>query len=82
MAAVVGNGWDVTEDAVEATLVDLAARRVIEFRQPADDPLHTTIHIGQTNPVGLNRYERRVFDRVAGLAVNGLDAVDRVTVPG
>src|SRR5262245_64350513 len=63
LASIVGNGWDLTEDAAEATLVDLAAKKVIEFRQPADDPFHKTIHIRQTNPSNLNWYVRRVFER-------------------
>ncbi len=36
------NRWRVTEDAVEATLVDLAARDHLEFRQLSDDPMATT----------------------------------------
>ena len=44
-ASLLGNGWDLTEDAAEATLLDLGARSVLEFRQPADDPFHTTIHM-------------------------------------
>lgn len=72
LASLLASGWELTEDAVEATLVDLAARRYFEFRQPDDDPRHTTIHIEQNSPSGLNRYEKRVYDRVAGLAVGGV----------
>ena len=45
IASLLGNGWDLTEDAAEATLLDLGGRRLLEFRQPANDPFHTTIHI-------------------------------------
>ena len=44
VASLLASGWDLTEDAAEATLLDLGARRFIEFRQPDDDPMHTTIH--------------------------------------
>ncbi|MCL6641180.1 MAG: DUF2207 domain-containing protein, partial [Candidatus Rokubacteria bacterium] len=69
VASLLVNDWKVTVDAVEATLLDLAARRILEFRQPADDPRQTTIHIVNEQPTGLNAYEQRVFDRVARLAV-------------
>lgn len=64
--------WTITGDAAEATLLDLAARRILEFRQPDNDPAHTTVHVRDQHPDGLNAYERRVFDRVAGLAVGGV----------
>src|SRR5215470_384482 len=72
IASLLANGWELTEDAAEATLLDLGGRKILEFRQPSDDPRHTTVHIVQTNPSGLNRYEQRVFDRVSGLAVSGV----------
>src|ERR1051326_2379306 len=46
VVSLLANHWEVTEDAAESTLLDLAARKVIEFRQPGDDPAQTTIHIG------------------------------------
>jgi hypothetical protein len=64
------NRWEVTEDAAESTLIDLAARRYLEFRQPGNDPMQTTIHVRNTDPAGLSAYERRVLDRVVGLAVD------------
>ena len=79
VASLVGGGWDLSEDAAEATLLDLGARGVFEFRQPADDPTHTTVHIVQSNPAGLLPYERRVFDRVAGLASGGLVPLTALT---
>jgi hypothetical protein len=72
VVSLVTNRWELTEDAAEATLIDLAARRFLEFRQPGDDPAQTTIHVRVADPAGLNAYERRVFDRVAGLAVGGV----------
>jgi hypothetical protein len=71
IVSLVVNRWEITEDAAESTLLDLAARRILELRQPGNDPIQTTIHIRQPNPTGLTRYEQRVFDRVAALAVGG-----------
>jgi hypothetical protein len=79
VASVLVNDWEVTVDAVESTLLDLAARRIIEFRQPADDPRQTTIHIVNERPTGLTPYEQRVFDRVARLAVEGVVPLTALT---
>src|SRR5690242_10125353 len=45
VASLLAAGWVVTEDAGEATLIDLAARRYLEFRQPGNDPAQTTVHV-------------------------------------
>lgn len=79
LASLVVNGWDLTEDAAEATLLDLGARRYLEFRQPAADPMQTTVHILDPNPPGLTAYERRVFDRVCGLAKGGVVPLTALT---
>jgi hypothetical protein len=79
VASLLVNDWEVTVDAVESTLLDLAARRIIEFRQPADDPRQTTIHIVDEHPSGLTPYEQRVFDRVARLAVDGVVPLTALT---
>lgn len=71
--------WDLSEDAAESTLVDLAARKLIEFRQPGNDPMQTTIHVREPNPSGLNAYEQRIFNRVAGLAVGGVVPLPALT---
>ncbi len=63
--------WELSEDAAESTLIDLAARRYLEFRQPGNDPMQTTVHVRDANPPGLTPYERRILDRVTGLAVGG-----------
>lgn len=69
VVSLLANYWDITEDAAESTLLDLGARKYLEFRQPANDPFQTTVHVRVENPPGLNGYERRVFDRVKGIAV-------------
>lgn len=73
--------WTLTEDAAEATLLDLAARRFVELRQPGNDPMQTTLHLPATPPdaTGLRPYERRVLDRVRGLAVDGVVPLTALT---
>ncbi len=73
------NHWEITEDAAESTLIDLAARHILEFRQPANDPRQTTVHIRVPQPTGLTAYEQRVFDRVRGLAQGGVVPLTALT---
>lgn len=75
------NRWAVTEDAAESTLLDLAARRFIELRQPGAEPMQTTVHLPATTPdeSGLRPYERRVLSRVRGLAVGGVVPLTALT---
>lgn len=79
---LLGNGWALNEDAVEATLLDLAARRYLELRQPGSDPRQTTVHLrpdGDAVAGTLTRYEQRVLERVRGLAVNGVLPISALT---
>jgi len=75
------NRWAITEDAAESTLLDLAARRFIELRQPGDEPMQTTVHLPAAPPdeSGLRPYERRVLGRVRGLAVGGVVPLTALT---
>ncbi|MFI7024698.1 DUF2207 family protein [Micromonospora sp. NPDC049900] len=68
------NRWSLTEDAAEATLLDLAARSFLEIRQPGDDPRQSTVHLPAAAPdeAALRPYEREVLDRVRALAVDGV----------
>jgi hypothetical protein len=89
VVSLLGNRWRLTDDAAESTLLDLAARRIIELRQPANDPYHTTIHLrpdtdGADDAEGadlavLNPYERRVLDRIRSLALGGVVPVTALT---
>lgn len=80
---LLANRWRLNEDAAESTLLDLAARGYLELRQPGADPTHTTIHLrpaGATaDPAALQPYERRVLERVRGLAVDGVIPVTALT---
>lgn len=75
------NRWQLTEDAVEATLLDLAARRFFELRQPGNDPRQTTIHLPPAPPDagGLRPYERAILDRIRRLAVGGVVPLTALT---
>ncbi len=77
-------GWTVTEDAVESTLLDLAARDYLEFRQLSDEPRATTVHLVDpaTRRAGgppLTPYEESVLGRVAAVAVDGMAPVTALT---
>lgn len=65
-------GWRMTEDALSATLLDLAARDMIDLVQSGPQPEQTVCRIREPAPHHLTAYERRVYDRVAGLASGGV----------
>src|SRR4051794_40161134 len=80
IVSLLANGWDVTEDAAEATLLDLAARGYFEVRQPGNDPRATTIHPLPPPPDDrLTTYEARVVNRVGALAVGGVVPLTALT---
>jgi hypothetical protein len=69
--AVVGmlvNDGRVDPDAPVATLLDLAARRHLEFYQPTNDPDDTIVRVRERAPADLAPYEQRVLDRVIAAA--------------
>lgn len=79
IVSFITQGWVVTDDAPEATLVDLAARGYLEFQQLGGDPFQTTIHL-RSGPArgaepGLLPFEQSVLDRVAHTAVDGVAPV-------
>src|SRR5262249_22586103 len=81
VVSLLANGWEVTEDAVESTLLDLGARKYYEFRQPGNDPAQTTIHLTpRPEDAALTPYEEAVYERVNGLARNGLVPLSALTL--
>jgi Predicted membrane protein (DUF2207) C-terminal domain len=66
------NGWRMTTDALSATLLDLAARDLLDLVQTGPEPERTICRLRGTAPPDLTPYERRVYDRVAGLAAGGV----------
>jgi hypothetical protein len=73
--------WSLTEDAAESTLLDLAARKFFELRQPGLDPMQTTVHVRAEAPdsSGLKPYEKFVLARIRGLAVGGVVPITALT---
>jgi hypothetical protein len=65
------NRWRSDEDAIDSTLLDLAARGFLELRQPGDDPAETTVRLRKGDGRSLTPYEQQVLDRVNHLSVNG-----------
>lgn len=72
VANLLVSGWRMTPDAATATLVDLAARRILGFEQQGPDAGRTVVRVVENNPQGLTPYERRIFNRVSGLARGGV----------
>ncbi len=73
------NRGEVTQAAADATLLDLAARRVLELHQPGSDPADLLVRVRVPNPSGLSPYERQVFDRVAAGTGDRLVPLTQVT---
>jgi Predicted membrane protein (DUF2207) len=70
---LLAGGWRMTTDAMSATLLDLAAREVIDLEQVGAEPERTVCRLRtHWQPGELTAYERRVYDRVAGLSVGGI----------
>jgi hypothetical protein len=65
-------------DAADATLLDLAARRVLELHQGGSDPADLLVRVREPAPVGLAPFEQRVFDRVAATAGDRLVPLTQV----
>ncbi|WP_432987555.1 DUF2207 family protein [Dactylosporangium sp. CA-233914] len=79
VVSMITGRWELSEDAAESTFIDLAARRVLEFRQPGNDPLQTTVHVRDERPEGLNAYESMIFERVKRLAKGGMVPLTALT---
>jgi hypothetical protein len=72
VVAMLVNRWRVPADVADAVLVDLAARRYVEFHQVGDDPRTTTVRVLRPTGPDLTPYERRVLDRVVDVAGTGV----------
>jgi len=58
--------------AASATLLDLAARRILEIHQVADEPSQTLVRLAMAPlPADAPAFERRVYERVERLAGTG-----------
>jgi hypothetical protein len=65
--------------AASATLLDLAARGIVEIHQVADDPDHTLVRLRGTElPADRPAYEHRVVDRLARVVGDRMAPVTRL----
>jgi Predicted membrane protein (DUF2207) C-terminal domain len=64
------HGWRVTEDAVPATLLDLAARNVVDVEQRGPGAFYVRLRGDFAEP--LTSYERHVLEHLRGLARDGV----------
>ena len=76
VAAFLVNAWKVPRAAVPATLIDLAAWRLLSIEEVGPDDFNVRLRNAQ--PPVLTDYERRVYDHVRQLA----DAARRRSLPG
>ncbi|GAA0710594.1 DUF2207 domain-containing protein [Dactylosporangium roseum] len=65
------NRWRADEDAIDSTLLDLAARGFLELRQPGEDPAETAVRLRKGDGRSLTLYEQQILDRVHRLSTNG-----------
>jgi Predicted membrane protein (DUF2207) len=69
VANFLANSCKVSRAALPATLLDLAARKVISLERVA--PEQYIVRLGAAPPTQLTPYERRVYDHVRSVAVDG-----------
>ncbi|CAN5212134.1 hypothetical protein BH20ACT13_BH20ACT13_09340 [soil metagenome] len=75
------NDFRVTDDAVPATLIDLAARNVVDVEQRGPGVFYVPLRTGLEEP--LDTYERRVFEHLSARAVTGVVPAEALTTgPG
>ncbi|MGH3429512.1 MAG: DUF2207 family protein, partial [Terriglobales bacterium] len=71
LAHLVANRWECTEEAAEATFMDLAARGYLEIRGVGQGPEQAVCNVKDPWPPDLSPYERTVMSRVEQVAVSG-----------
>jgi hypothetical protein len=75
------NDFRVTDDAVPATLIDLAARNVVDVEQRGPGVFYIRLRAAVDEP--LNAYERRVLDHLRKRARDGVVPAEALTTgPG
>ena len=77
IASFLVHDFRVTDDAVPATLLDLAARDVVEVEQRGPGVFY--VRLRAEHDEILNAYERRVLDHLQGLAVDGVVPAEALT---
>src|SRR3954447_9268260 len=74
---LVTNGWAVGKEAVPATLIDLAARKIAAFERVG--PERYAVRVPSRRPPELTPYETQVYDHVDGLASGGIVPCEALT---
>lgn len=79
VVALLCNGWRLGGEAVPATLVDLAARKVVRFERTDADRFEVHLAGAAAATEALAPYERQVLDHVRGLAEGGVVPCEALT---
>ena len=74
---LITNGWAVGQEAVPATLLDLAARKVVAIERAGPD--RYVVRVPPSRPTGLTSYEQQVDDHVRGLESDGIVPCEALT---
>jgi hypothetical protein len=77
VANVLVHGFRVTDEAVAATLIDLAARRFVEVEQRGPGVFYIRLRSARQEP--LTPYERRVLSHLERLASGGVVPAEALT---
>jgi hypothetical protein len=72
------NRWRSDEDAIDSTLLDLAARGFLELRETGEEPVQTTARLRKGDGRNLTPYEQQILDRVHRLSINGETSLTRL----
>src|SRR3954471_13496834 len=68
VVAMLADDWKVGREAVPATLIDLAARKVLAIEEVGPDRYVVRLRPASATPAGLTSYEDQVLDHVRRLA--------------
>ncbi len=71
------HGFRVTDDAVPATLIDLAARNIVDIEQRGPGVFY--VRLRSVDVDSLTSYERRVLDHLRASAHDGVVPADALT---
>jgi hypothetical protein len=77
VANLLVNDFRVTDEAVPATLIDLAARNVVDVEQRGPGVFYLRLRSAQEEP--LTEYEGRVLDHLRGKASDGVVPAEALT---
>ncbi len=78
VANLLTHGFRVTDDAVPATLIDLAARNIVDIEQHGPDVFFVRLRATVDDDL-LTSYERRVLDHLGTVARDGVVPAEALT---